>query len=217
MLLFKIPFEHIAIVALACNLIVVSGSSFNYIKNKDFSLKKVLPFVLTSIPAAYFAGMTHIPKDLFKLILGLCLFLAAVRMFFQSKTFSDDSFITKSPNPLLAGLVGLLLGFLSGLVGIGGGIFLSPIMYNLNWGKPRDITSICCFFILFNSIAGLFGQLQKGTSFAIMDRYWVLLVVVLAGGLLGSYLGSKKLKPRDIQFLTSLLVLFVSLRILFFS
>jgi hypothetical protein len=217
LLLFNIPFEHIPVIALICNLIVVSGSSFNYLKNRDYSLLKILPFVITSIPAAYFAGSILLPKDTFQLALGITLLLAALRMIIKSREFSSSSSSTHSPHFLLAMFTGLFLGFLSGLVGIGGGIFLSPIMYNFRWGKAKEIAGVCCFFILFNSIAGLMGQFQKDISFSFLDSYWMLFLAVLFGGLIGSYIGVTKLKPRYIQLLTSLLILFVSLRILFFT
>jgi hypothetical protein len=215
--LFNIPFEHIPVIALICNLIVVSGSSFNYLKNKDFSFLKVLPFVVTSIPAAFVAGSINIPKDTFLLVLGITLLLAAIRMIIKSREFSSNSSLTNSPHYLFAMFTGLVLGFLSGLVGVGGGIFLSPIMYNLRWGKAKEIAGICCFFILFNSTAGLIGQFQKGLSFSIVESYWTLFLAVFIGGLIGSYFGTTKLKPRYIQILTSVLILFVSLRILFFT
>jgi hypothetical protein len=217
MFLFNIPYEHIPVVALVCNLIVVSSGSFYFIQNKEFSFRRMLPYLITSIPAAYVAGMINIPKDVFRIILGLCLLLAGLRMFLKSKEFSLDYSEIKYPHPFLSAFIGLILGFLSGLVGIGGGIFLAPIMYNLRWGKAKEIAGICCFFILFNSLSGLLGQFQKESTVDIIPMYWILFVVVFIGGQIGSRLGSNKLKPRHIQLLTSFLILFVSLRILFFS
>ena len=214
MLLFGTPFEHIPVIALVCNLIVVTGSSFHFIKNSDFSLGSVLPLVVTSIPAAYIAGMIHIPKNVFSFILGFCLLISAVRMILKSKSLSSKSTVISTPKPFVLLITGLVLGFLSGLVGIGGGIFLSPIMYNLRWGRPKEISTL---FLFFNSIAGLVGQLQKEITLSIFGNYWFVFIAVFLGGQIGSFFGSSKLRPRPIQLITSFLILFVSLRILFFS
>jgi uncharacterized membrane protein YfcA len=214
MLLINVPYEVMPIIALTCNLVVVSGGAFHYIKNKQVKAKLILPFIITSVPFAYLAGLIEIDKKTFQVVLGICLLIAGIRMIFKTTKDYDQNRI---PPIWISTLLGALLGFISGLVGIGGGIFLSPIMYNLKWAKPKQISGLCCLFIFFNSLAGLTGQIQKVNSFEIIYPYWGLILAVFVGGQIGSYLGSKKLKPRYIEILTSILVLFVSLRILFFS
>jgi len=214
MFLAKVPFENIPIIALSCNLIVVTGGAYHYIKNKHVHWKLVYPFIVTSIPFAYFGGSLSIEKDLLKIILGLCLLLAGLRMILISK---KDYTEHKIPPAWAALNLGATLGFLSGLVGIGGGIFLSPILYNLKWGKPKQISTVCCLFIFFNSIAGLLGQIKKLDSTDFVFDYWPLAIAVLIGGQVGSFMGATKLKPRWVELTTAILVLFVSIRILVMS
>lgn len=212
MILSEVPFEAIPIVALACNLIVVSGGVYHYIKKKHVEWKFVLSFTVASIPFAYLGGCISIDIDIFKIILGACLLLAGLRMLFFKKI---DYTEYKTP-PLFPALVlGAALGFISGLVGIGGGIFLSPILYNLKWGKPKQIASVCCIFIFVNSIAGLIGQVSKIQNFTFLENYWPLAIAVLIGGQVGSFIGTTKLKPRYLELTTALLVLFVAIRIFF--
>ncbi len=113
------------------------------------------------------------------------------------------------------GLVaGAVLGLLAGLVGIGGGIFLAPLMLNLRWGQPRQVAAVCSVFILLNSTAGLAGQfLKQGTFTSVLD-YWPLFIAVLVGGQIGRRLGSDKISPAWIRTLTALLVIFVGGRVL---
>jgi uncharacterized membrane protein YfcA len=214
LLLFNVPYEMIPIIALSCNLVVVSGGAFHYIKNKQVEAKLILPFIVTSIPFAYLAGLIQIEKDTFKLVLGAFLLIAGIRMVVRIKRDYSEN---KIPPFWVSSLLGAFLGFISGLVGIGGGIFLSPIMYNLKWGKPKQISALCCLFIFFNSIAGLAGQLQKTNSFDSASSYWGLILAVFIGGQIGSHLGSNRLKPRYIEILTAVLVIVVALRIFFFS
>ncbi len=208
----QVSYEYIPSLALICNLIVVTGGAYHYIKNGHLNWKFIFPFIITSIPMAFLGGSIPIDKSLFKIILGVCLFLAGIRMiFFKKNTDYQDCHLP----PLWASLfLGAGLGFVSGLVGIGGGIFLSPILFNLKWGKPKQIAAICCLFIFFNSFAGLIGQVQKLNDFTFITDYWPLLIAVFIGGQVGSFIGATKLKPRLIELGTACLVLIVSGRIL---
>lgn len=214
MLLLNIPYEEIPIIALSCNLVVVTGGAFHYLKHKLVKLNLILPFIITSIPFAYLAGLISVDKEYFTIILGVCLLLAGIRMIVKGNSNYDN---TKIPSIWLSSIIGIILGFISGLVGIGGGIFLSPIMYNLKWGRPKEISALCCLFIFFNSIAGLAGQLQKVNSFETINSYWGLIIAVFIGGQIGSLLSLNKLKPRYIELLTAVLVTLISVRVLFFS
>ena len=210
----NMPYKEIPIIALSCNLVVVTGSAFHFIRYKQVNLKFILPFVITSIPFAYFAGLISVEKKYFTIILGICLLTAGVRMLVRR---NDNYEQTKGPSIFLSSIIGSILGFLSGLVGIGGGIFLSPLMYNFKWAKPKEISALCCLFIFFNSIAGLIGQLQKVDSFETINSYWGLIIAVFIGGQLGSLISINKLKPRYVELLTAILVTLLSLRVLFFS
>lgn len=211
MLLVKVPYEMIPVIALVCNLIVVSGGAFHFIKNKHVNWKLLIPFICTSIPFAFIGGSLNIEKELLRHILGVCLLLAGIRMIFLKKSNYQHS-----RTPLIWGssAMGALIGCLSGIVGIGGGIFLSPILYNLKWGTPKQISSICCLFIFFNSIAGLSGQISKIESFEPLSHYWPLALAVFIGGQIGSLIGATKLKPRVMELTTAVLILFVAGRIL---
>ncbi len=211
----SISYKLIPSLALICNLIVVTGGAIHYIRKGHLNWKFILPFILTSMPMAYWGGSIPIEKDLFKLLLGFFLFLAGLRMILFNK--NKDDYSDCSLPPIYASIaLGAGLGFASGLVGIGGGIFLSPILFNLRWGKPKQIAAICCLFIFFNSIAGLVGQIQKINDFTLLFNYWPLLIAVFLGGQLGSFIGVVKLKPRLVEMGTAFLVLMVSSRILFF-
>lgn len=215
LLVSKTPLEHIPLLALVCNLIVVSGSGFHYIKSSYVNWKFLSPFVISSIPLAYFGGSLSIDIHILKLILGICLLLCSIKMIFNTKkNYQGDSF----PPLIVSVSLGIILGFLSGVVGIGGGIFLSPILYNFRWGKPYEISAVCCLFIFFNSIAGLFGQLSKLSLFSIQENlilpYWPLALSVLIGGQIGVSTGITKLKPRWIEVTSAFLVLAVSIKIL---
>lgn len=211
--LSTISYTFIPTIALTCNLIVVTSGAIHYFRKGHLNWKFLLPFIVSSIPFAYIGGSIPIEKDLFKILLGISLLFAGIRMiFFKKKKNYSDCHIP----PLWASLsLGCALGFISGLVGIGGGIFLSPILFNLKWGKPKQIAAVCSLFIFFNSISGLVGQLQKISNFSPITNYWPLFLAVFLGGQLGSFLGSSKLKPRTVELWTALLVLMVSGRILF--
>ena len=211
LLVIQFPFEHMPMLALICNLIVVSSGAYYYIRNKHAQWKLLLPFIITSIPCAFIGGTLIIEKHNFKMILATCLLLASLRMLFSKKlAFSKPTI----PNLWISCSIGALLGLISGIVGIGGGIFRSPILYNLKWGKPKQISTVCCLFIFFNSIAGIFGQLQKQTAEYFLLEYWPLAFAVFVGAQLGSYLGAVKLRPRTVELTTGILIFFVSLRIL---
>lgn len=110
------------------------------------------------------------------------------------------------------------IGFLAGIVGIGGGIFLAPILYFLKWGTEKQIAVACCLFIFTNSISGLVGQLSKVRQSGLLDLalpYWPLILAVFIGGQIGSFIATKKLNSKGIRTLTALLILYVSLRLLF--
>ncbi len=204
-------------IVLVCNLIVVIGGTFIFYKKGHLSIKKALPFVLGSIPLAYIGGLISINKDTFLLILAITLFLSV----FWILVFPDKSGEKKSRVDTLSayyrwtiGLgIGCILGFLSGLVGVGGGVFLVPVLYVINWGNPKEIAALASFFILANSISGLMGQFTKSS---LLDEYMVLVplgLAVLVGGQLGSRLGARVFKEQFVKRLTAILVLFVSLRI----
>ena len=205
--------SQLRFIALCCNLVVVSGGTWLYIKNGLLNLKKSMPFVLTSVPAALIGGMYQLQSDAFFIVLALTLLVAGVIMILRLARKKETQI---SPTSLFTNLsLGGLIGLVSGLVGIGGGIFLSPLLNLMCWDKPKAIAATASFFILVNSIAGLTGQLI-GNSLEIDWRYLVpLLAVVLVGGQIGSRVQISWLKPSHVKAFTAVLVIFASLRMLY--
>lgn len=211
MLLFDLNYESIPTIALCCNIVVVCSGAFHYIKNKQVNLRLIFPFCISSIPMSLLGASLSLEKEVFKIILGSVLLLAGVKMlFFKAKDYDQN----KPPSFYIALIVGSILGLISGIVGIGGGIFLSPVMYTFRWSHPRFIASTCCLFILFNSCSGLIGQLIKSQNIAQLQNFLPLIIAVFVGGQVGAFFSSKRLSPKVLEITTGILVLFVSLRVL---
>ena len=213
LLIWEIPYFILPVIALYCNIIVVSGNCFNYIRAGNLNLKLLLPYLIGSIPLAYIGGSLPIEKQLFEILLFLVLAAAGILLLFNFKSYNDrkESYL-KIPVPISI-IIGGILGFISGVVGIGGGIFLSPILFLIRAGKPKHIVTTASLFILINSASGLIGQLTKNTLLLKEQNYWYLLVVVLIGGLIGNYLNLKIFSSRILALITAILVIFVACRI----
>ena len=213
--LFNYPYESIPVIALMCNLIVVSVGIYHFRNKGHFKWSLFWPYAVSSIPMAFIGGMIPISREIFLLLLGVCLFLISVRLIFINRGTKDYSEY-KMPRTSIAFLLGAVLGLIAGMVGIGGGIFLAPLLLHLRWGLPKQIAATAALFILLNSLSGLTGQFVKGTSMIGLLDYWPLFLSVFIGGQIGSRLGSGLVfSQRLIKDLTALLVLFVSLRIFF--
>jgi uncharacterized protein len=213
LVLWDVPYRIIPAIALICNIVVVSGNSIHYIRAGYLNWRLILPTTITSIPMAYIGGLLPIEKELFILFLFLTLFIAGGRMLIQYKRYNNNLDFYKDLPIWLGCITGAILGFLSGLVGIGGGIFLAPILYNLRAGPPKQIATTTSLFIFVNSIAGLIGQVQKNGMTDSLLEYWLLPFAVLIGGQLGNLMTIKFIPPRIVALLTALLVLFVSGRL----
>ena len=214
LLIWGIPYFIFPIVALSCNIIVVSANCFNYIRAGNLNLKLLLPYLVGSIPLAYIGGSLPIEKRLFEILLFLVLITAGTLLLFNFKSYDDKDENYKKIPSIISVLIGGILGFVSGVVGIGGGIFLSPILFLLRTGKPKHIVTSASLFILINSISGIIGQLSKNTVFSEIQNYWYLLAVVLIGGQIGNFLNLKIFSTRALALVTAFLVLFVAFRML---
>ena len=213
--LFEYPYEMIPILALVCNIIVVSGGAIHFTRKGHFSWSLFWPFTITSVPMAFLGGLLPISKDLFLILLGCSLLLAGLRLLAGNRIDKDFD-KTKEINFKIALPAGGALGLLSGLVGIGGGIFLAPILLLLKWGRPKQVAATASMFIFINSLFGLTGQLIKHSFPVEVLSHWPLAFVVLVGGQIGSRLGAGTLiSPKNVKDLTALLVMIVGLKIIF--
>ena len=212
LLIWKIPFFIFPVIALSCNIIVVSGNCYNYIKAGNLNLKLLYPYLVGSIPLAYIGGSLPLEKKLFEILLFLVLLVAGILLLLNFKSYEDKKETYKKISIFNSFLIGSFLGFISGIVGIGGGIFLSPILFLLRAGRPKHIVTAASLFILINSVSGIIGQLSKKSVFLEMQSYWYLLIVVFFGGQIGNFLNLKIFPTRILALVTASLVLFVALR-----
>ena len=212
MLIWDVPFYIFPIIALICNIIVVTGNSINFSRTKNINLSLLVPYLIGSVPFAIFGASISIDKNLFEILLFFILLMAGVFLLLNSKYFGKDQIKIRQIPKVFSIIIGAIIGFISGLVGIGGGIFLSPILFLLRAGYPRHITSTASLFILINSIFGVAGQLTKDIVFNEFLNYWPLFISVLIGGQIGSFLNIKFLSNKILALMTSFLVIFVAIR-----
>ena len=212
MLIWDVPFYIFPIIALICNIIVVTGNSINFLRKKSINLSLIMPYLVGSVPFAFFGASISLDKNLFEILLFYILLIAGIFLLLESKSFNKDNIVIRPISKIISIFIGSIIGFLSGLVGIGGGIFLSPILFLLKAGYPKHITSAASIFILINSVFGVAGQLTKDIVLNEFLNYWPLFVAVLIGGQIGSFLNLKFLSNKMLALLTSLLVIFVAIR-----
>ena len=212
MLIWGVPFYIFPIIALFCNIIVVSGNSINFIRSGNLNIKLLIPYLIGSIPFAFIGGSIPIEKEFFEILLFITLIIAGFFLLMESKSFNQNEIKINNIPKIFSVIIGSIIGFISGLIGIGGGIFLSPLLFLIKAGYPKHITSTASLFILINSIFGIAGQLTKNISLSEFLNYWPLFVVVLIGGQIGSNLNIKFLSNRILAVTTSLLVIFVAVR-----
>jgi len=212
LLIWDIPYYIFPVVALVCNIIVVSGNSINYIRAGNHNFKLLIPFLIGSVPFAFFGGTLKIDKEIFEIILFFVLSIAGVLLLINNKSYQNNNLVIKKISSFINLMIGSVLGFVSGIVGIGGGIFLSPILFLIKAEKPKVIATTASLFILINSISGILGQLTKENILTELPNYLSLFICVLLGGLIGNYLNLKIFTGRVLAILTSVLVIFVSIR-----
>lgn len=203
-------------ITLTCNILVVSGGLWRFSRAGLLRPLAMAPFLAASMPAAWMGGRIPVSETFFVGLLGAALLASGLRLALQPGP--GESAQTRRETPLLVALpVGGAIGLVAGLVGIGGGIFLAPVLYLLRWGTPREIAAGCSLFILANSLAGLAGQVMKLQDLAILSlaaAYWALPLIVLAGGQIGSWAATRGLKPGWVKRLTAFLILYVAARLI---
>ncbi|GGK68607.1 sulfite exporter TauE/SafE family protein [Rufibacter glacialis] len=214
--LFLPNFLEIKSTALLCNLVVVMGSTYLFCKEGLFDGRKFLPLVLCSVPAAFLGATFSLSQPVFFVCLGLVLAFSGALLMLQFFTLPLARQMTYAPaSKILNPFLGAGAGFVSGLVGIGGGILVSPVLHLLKWGPPKSIAALASFFILVNSLAGLAGQLA-GNNFKVDPAIlFPLLLAVLVGGQLGTRLSLHRIPPQAVKGLTGLFVLGIGLKLVF--
>ncbi len=207
-----LAFPVIRSTALFCNLIVVTGGLIVFYREGKLSMRDAWPYLLGSVPMAYIGGKWPIQEQTFFILLGFTLVVVPFLLWFQPEVNQADS--SRQTSPVVKGLIGGAVGLLSGLVGIGGGIFLSPILHFLRWSEARRISALASLFIFVNSIGGLAGQFRRGIPDFDPGFLVPLLMAVFLGGQIGSQLGVKKFNPIYIKRITAILILMAGLNIL---
>ena len=212
LLIWDVPYYVFPVIALLCNIIVVTGNSINYVRAGNHNFKLLIPFLIGSIPMAFVGGTLLINKEIFEILLFIVLSVAGILLLINNKSYVEKNITVKKLNSIFSILVGSVIGLISGIVGIGGGIFLSPILFLLKADKPKNIVTTASLFILINSLSGILGQLTKKNILNEITSYWPLFFAVLIGGLFGNYLNLKIFSNRVLALITSLLVIFVAFR-----
>jgi uncharacterized membrane protein YfcA len=225
LMIIDTDFRLVPVISLICNLIVVSGGTIHFARAGLLRANIVLPFTVLSVPMAWLGGITPIDRNSFTLVLALVLLASAVAMFVD-RPVNQVNQVNQVETPIVStkrlwtfGLVaGGALGFIAGLVGIGGGIFLAPTLHLMRLAPARTIAAAASLFILVNSCAGLIGQWSKLGALEIrgdLHAYLWLFPAVLIGGQLGSRVGIRIFSPRTVRRLTAALVFIVGGRLLF--
>lgn len=213
MALFSVPQSEMGASALLLNLLVAGAAFWIFFRHSFFSWRLTWPFVVTSIPAAFAGGMIRIPAPAYELLLVAVLLFAAARLFFERPP-SGSSEATHNPHSVSAFILGSALGLVSGIVGVGGGIFLSPFLIFCGWAGPKRAAATSAFFIWVNSLAGLLGRLAASQ----LDLSpWLLApaVFAFAGGLLGSRLGAAYFSSLALRRILGLVLVAATFKMIF--
>lgn len=210
MALYGIAPEVMRPSALMLNLFVSSVSFYQFYRGGHFKLQLFWPLAIASVPMAFVGGLLHIDASLYKQVLGVLLIIAVARFFFFGKVNNTE---LKEPQLIPSLIIGGAIGFLSGLIGIGGGIILSPVLLLLKWSNMKQTAAISALFIFVNSVSGLMGQVYKGINFS--SDMTIYVIVAFAGGLLGAYVGSLKLKAAALRNVLAAVLVVAAWKLLF--
>lgn len=197
--------------ALVMNLSVSIISFVGFYRADHFRFKLFWPFAISSIPLAFVGGTMTLSDSLYKKILAFCILISIIRLLYQFKN-EDES---NRPIPLWAGLLsGGIIGLLSGMIGIGGGIILSPLLLLMRWATLKQTAAVSALFIFVNSLSGLYGQMQKG-GVQLTDNLQYAVVVTIVGALVGAYYGSRKFNIPTLRYLLALGLVLASMKLIF--
>lgn len=210
--LWGVDFKLIPVISLVCNIIVVSGGVWRFQRAGLIDWRAVWPLLGVSVPFAFIGGLVPLKESLFLLILGSALLATCAALLVQPTNWQPR----KLPKPIVLGL-SAAIGLLAGLSGIGGGIFMAPVLHLMRWADARRIAAFASLYILANSIAGLSGQLLKSgvATFAnVAAEYWPIMVAVLVGGHIGGTMGIRFFSPGLLKAITAILVGYVAVRLI---
>jgi uncharacterized protein len=196
--------------ALVMNLAVSLFSFIGFYRAGHFKMKLFIPFALASVPMAFLGGTMSLSDSVYKKILAVCILISILRMVYQ---FNQKD-VPNRPIPVWAGLLsGGMIGLLSGMIGIGGGIILSPLMLLMRWSNLKETATVSALFIFVNSLSGLYGQMQKGGIHLTDNMQWAVLATII-GGLFGSYFGSKKFNIPTLRYMLALGLLIACVKLM---
>ena len=204
MLIIGMNTLSIPLVSLTLNLFVTSIGSFNFIRHKHINLKLLLPFIITSIPMAYFGGALQLPRDIFHAILFFSLLFTVFRIYLW-KTTPLNLKLTEKSKLIISLVAGSVFGFIAGTVGIGGGIYLVPLIIVLGLGSAKEAAACGVIFIWLNSLSGLISRLQFNAID--LTQYIPLIIAVIIGGTLGSHIGATRLSVKTMEKILGIIVL----------
>lgn len=211
-----VDYRVLPTISLCCNIIVVAGGVWRFSKEGHVDFRRVAPWIAGSVPAAWIGGRLPIPEQAFVGLLALVLTIASVQLLLPLRV--DGEMKSRPVAAPLAVGSGAALGFVSGITGVGGGIFLAPLLHHLRWASARAIAGAASLFILVNSLSGLAGQSAKLDSTDVAGlaaAYWPLLAAVLIGGQIGSLMGATRLPEAWLRRVTGVLILYVAVRLAF--
>jgi len=211
MALFSFAPESIRYYALVLNLVVSAIAFISYFRAGFFRWRQVVPFLITSIPAAYIGATFSINPVVYKIILGIMLIIAVVRMLMIRNTENET---TQDPPFILALGIGLVLGLVSGIIGIGGGILLSPILILSKYARIKEASASSAVFIFLNSVSGLAGLMTSHFTFQPHIVYWIAGVMI--AGIAGSAMGSRTFSELNLKRVLSMVLIAASIKLFFF-
>lgn len=209
MALFGVSVFMMKPTALVLNIFVSGISFYHYYQGGHFKWKLFYPFALGSIPAAFIGGYLNVDPEIYKKILGVFLIFGVLRMM---GVFGKEKEGLRNVNLISAFIIGAAIGFFSGLIGIGGGIILSPVLLILHWANMKETASISALFIWINSLAGLSGLLISGVHIPVMAFFLVILVVI--GGWTGAYYGSKMINSKSLKKVLAFVLILASIKLI---
>jgi len=208
MVFFAYSTESMKSTALVLNIFVSFISFYNYYRNGHFKWSLFWPFVILSIPAAYIGGLMKVDDATYKKLLGVLLLFPVYKLMFNKNSTEEP---TDQMNFFAALVIGGVIGFVSGLIGIGGGIILSPVILLLHWANFKQTAATSALFIFVNSLAGILGLYNKGMSF--QSDIWVMILLTVSGGFLGAYYGAKKFNTLWLRRILAVVLVLASIKL----